>query len=566
MARNSFLTPEDQAAIKADRAKTAPDPAVTLPAALPRLSDEDRRAVREETKTTLPSIPAPAPSILADLAAAAGRDTFAPPPSQPDTNRNNPANWGEIDPQDRSTWPEGWTKNKPPGPKFIGVGGPTYEYHDETGLWHPTIKGFRDDGTPIYDVGEVIAGQRTVTRVADETGNRFVNVELITPRYIDGDENVVLREAVGGGLDSTTELAAMQRRLLDAGYLDDDKARAEQGTMGAETTNGFRRLLADANRAGLPWQEMLQRRTQLAVERMSGDSSLGYAKGDEVTILRAYAGSDDNTPTRIVDLQRALVMMGKMTEANFRKSPGVLDGETRKAFADLLDDANLAGKPWDQVLTAAIEGYRNDPDLQAIIAGDTDRDVLLGLTEAKRRSSGGGGGGGGGGRGRSGGGGGGAVAASERASAQAALSQLAADYAVPMSTASVSKWIDDVMNGAATYDDFKLYLTQMAASRFPWLADSLNRGQTVRQIQDPYIQIASQVLGIVPDTVNMNDPKWLAGLEMTDPKTGAMRAMTIAEWQQFLKSSGGYGYNTSRHAQSSVADLLTAIGQAFGKV
>jgi hypothetical protein len=158
------------------------------------------------------------------------------------------------------------------------------------------------------------------------------------------------------------------------------------------------------------------------------------------------------------------------------------------------------------------------------------------------------------------------VSGQARAGAIDALNKLAGDFAVPMGQPAISKWIDNVVNGTATYDEFKQYLTDMSVGRYPWLTNQIKGGQTVRQLLDPYLQIASSVLGINPDMAQMSDPKWMAALEMQDPKTGERRAMTLAEWQQYLRSQGSYGWGNGAQAHSQAADLVTAIGRAFGKV
>jgi hypothetical protein len=125
--------------------------------------------------------------------------------------------------------------------------------------------------------------------------------------------------------------------------------------------------------------------------------------------------------------------------------------------------------------------------------------------------------------------------------------------------------MQNVLNGQASYDDYKAYLQQQAISRYPWMAEQITRGQTVRQLWEPYAQIAGQVLGVVPDTLTMNDPRWLASMDYIDPTTGQRRAMSIAEWQQYLKREPQYGYAQSKDAGDTASTFISMLGNIFGK-
>lgn len=141
----------------------------------------------------------------------------------------------------------------------------------------------------------------------------------------------------------------------------------------------------------------------------------------------------------------------------------------------------------------------------------------------------------------------------------------AGDFAVPLADGVIDKWLTDIEFGTKTAQDFRDYLADMAKSRFPQFGDALDHGRTIRDMMDPYIQLAAQELDIPPDSITFSDPKWMQALDYVDPKTGVRRPMTLAEWQQALRS-GNYGWENTRHAGDAVAKFATLLGRQFGKV
>lgn len=139
----------------------------------------------------------------------------------------------------------------------------------------------------------------------------------------------------------------------------------------------------------------------------------------------------------------------------------------------------------------------------------------------------------------------------------------AADYAVPLSDAAMNKWGQDIATGHATTEDYREYLVTTAKGQFAGLADRLDQGQTVKQLADPYIQIAAQTLGISPDSINLRDTKWISALNAVDSK-GVVRAMTMDEWQKKIKSDPTYGWQNTKDAHDQAYALGATLGQHFG--
>lgn len=145
------------------------------------------------------------------------------------------------------------------------------------------------------------------------------------------------------------------------------------------------------------------------------------------------------------------------------------------------------------------------------------------------------------------------------------LKALAAQYAVPMSDATISKWAQDMMTGMVDENTFRAYLVEQAKSLFPSLSNALDRGITVQQYVQPYAQIAAQELEINPNDIDWRDMKWSSALHQIDPKTGSPVSMSLSDWTRELRTNPVYGFDTTIRAQEQAAQLGQALLQRLGR-
>lgn len=146
------------------------------------------------------------------------------------------------------------------------------------------------------------------------------------------------------------------------------------------------------------------------------------------------------------------------------------------------------------------------------------------------------------------------------------LGGIAADYGVPLSSQSAFTWAQRINEGTATSDGFTAYAIQQAKLHFPTLAEHLDQGMTVRQLADPYMQIAGQTLGVDPNSLELSDPRWAAALQHRDEKGNIVGPMTTLDWQRKIMTDPGYGYDHTANAQAAATNLVQQLGQAFGVV
>lgn len=148
--------------------------------------------------------------------------------------------------------------------------------------------------------------------------------------------------------------------------------------------------------------------------------------------------------------------------------------------------------------------------------------------------------------------------------ATAKLGGVASDYGVPLSDHTAYAWATKIAAGQATTDGFESWARQQAIREYPSLAEHLENGMTVRQLADPYLQIAGQTLGVDPNSLKLTDPKWTAALQSRDKDGKLIGPMTQLDWQRKIMRDPTYGYDHTANAQNAATDLVQQLGQAFG--
>lgn len=140
----------------------------------------------------------------------------------------------------------------------------------------------------------------------------------------------------------------------------------------------------------------------------------------------------------------------------------------------------------------------------------------------------------------------------------------ASQYLVPIDAKTMRTWAQNVTRGDVSESDFDGYLKEQAKSLFPSMANAIDAGVTVAQYVQPYKNIAAQTLEIDPESVQFTNPKWSKALFQVDKKTGARTAMSLADWQNTLRTDPTYGWDKTQQAHQQAADLATKISSTFG--
>lgn len=145
------------------------------------------------------------------------------------------------------------------------------------------------------------------------------------------------------------------------------------------------------------------------------------------------------------------------------------------------------------------------------------------------------------------------------------MRQSADAMAIPVSDQTLNSWIGQIAKGQATMDDFNNYVRTQAKGLYSALANDIDKGLSVKDLAEPYAQSAARMLGITPEQVDFTNAKWNKALNFVDGK-GNRRTMTLAEWEDELRTNKQFGYTKTPEAVTKAYAVADAIAQAFGKV
>ncbi len=142
--------------------------------------------------------------------------------------------------------------------------------------------------------------------------------------------------------------------------------------------------------------------------------------------------------------------------------------------------------------------------------------------------------------------------------------KIAAAYLVPVSDGTLDRWSQRVIQGRATVDDYEEWARQQAKSLMPALSKQIDAGMTVRDLIDPYAQVAGKLLGVNSDSIDFTKSMWRQAVDQVDPATNQRSMMSLTDWERLLKTDQRFGYDKSADGRQQAADFITKFGQLFG--
>jgi len=146
--------------------------------------------------------------------------------------------------------------------------------------------------------------------------------------------------------------------------------------------------------------------------------------------------------------------------------------------------------------------------------------------------------------------------------AQRQYEEMAAQYGVTVSPATMGLWVKYTMMGSESADQVRNYMIGQASSRYPSLADRLKSGETTLQIADPYIQSQAKILELNPNTIGLTDKSIQSALASKDPKTGQPVTQPVWDYEQTLRNDPRY--MKTQGAQDASMAMAHTVLQDWG--
>jgi hypothetical protein len=149
------------------------------------------------------------------------------------------------------------------------------------------------------------------------------------------------------------------------------------------------------------------------------------------------------------------------------------------------------------------------------------------------------------------------------ADAQNRLETFAFANGVHVNRPTMQKWLQQIVRGNSTVEEYEEYLTKQAVAKFPNWAKELKAGMTVAEIADPYRQTMAQMLEINPANIGMNN-KLLGGALSFKNDKGEYRSMSISEFEDAVRKDPRWQYTDN--ARETVSGITASLLQTFGAI
>lgn len=142
------------------------------------------------------------------------------------------------------------------------------------------------------------------------------------------------------------------------------------------------------------------------------------------------------------------------------------------------------------------------------------------------------------------------------------LRSRAQEYGVPLSKQALNAWAERIVVNESSPDDYENYVQRLAKGRFPHLSDEIDRGITVRQYADPYIQTYARMMETNPQGIGLDNKHVSAMMDFRDPDEGERRSMTLSEAQAYIRSQDSW--RRTRQAHEEYTGLANNLLEMFG--
>jgi hypothetical protein len=142
------------------------------------------------------------------------------------------------------------------------------------------------------------------------------------------------------------------------------------------------------------------------------------------------------------------------------------------------------------------------------------------------------------------------------------LRQMARSYGVTITpdtlTAKIREGIQQGERWETWLEGQRNLFRQSAKTLYANVSDKLDE-YTLEELVDPYLEDASNLLGIPRKNMDLSNPMWTKAL------TGANgKPMTRDEWLRTLRMDKQYGWNNTQRAKTEMAELGDELLSAFG--
>jgi hypothetical protein len=126
------------------------------------------------------------------------------------------------------------------------------------------------------------------------------------------------------------------------------------------------------------------------------------------------------------------------------------------------------------------------------------------------------------------------------------------------------KWMQSIVRGDASQEQFVTAIRRMAADAFPLYGEQVKGGVDLMDVASPFIQSMSELLELNPADVKLTDPTIRRALAGRTDSSGKIVPTTISDFEDSLRNDNRWMY--TRNARDTAEGLAASIGRMWGLV
>lgn len=142
------------------------------------------------------------------------------------------------------------------------------------------------------------------------------------------------------------------------------------------------------------------------------------------------------------------------------------------------------------------------------------------------------------------------------------LKKMAQQYYVNLSDGQLQDMTQRMLIGQLQPQDLQSYFKGLALSKFPYLAQQLDQGLTVKDVADPYINEMANLLEKPANGISPTDPMVMKALQQSTPQ--GVQLMPLYQFSQMVKQSPEW--LKTNNARDSMMDVTTNLLRDMGLI
>jgi len=115
------------------------------------------------------------------------------------------------------------------------------------------------------------------------------------------------------------------------------------------------------------------------------------------------------------------------------------------------------------------------------------------------------------------------------------IKEQAAAYGIAVTDETVFNLSKQLVGETTTPEAVTEYIKKVAKTKYQGLADDIDKGMTVADYAEPYVETQARLLELNPADVQLNDPAIQRALSFRDPKTGVIAPMSMTDHETAIK-------------------------------